>query len=333
MSSPQPPQLHEMNRTTTISLTVNNIQQHLKFLNDVRKISSLVKVQQEVPATSKLSKPKPTTEPAITTTFFPLTAETIDRYQNQWLPLVAKHPNEELIPPIDVAWVWHVHRLAPIVYSKYSKKRFNKNLNNKDFAYQHKGQEQEPGDTTTLAAEHTRKLWHNHTNGAPFFVTRTYHLNNHDEQQPVFFVGNYDLCGASQRQLSFITSVSAPLYKSKQFLSTCIEQYSQFLLIVKHNRQQKKTPAIPSVAIDVAWHTHQLLNTSTYLAETCKFSREKHSYSTIRCSCLKKSNMHITILLSKSLTLYLFILSLFLSLIVLHALRVLSRFALSQQTY
>ena len=51
------------------------------------------------------------------------------RYIHLWLPLVAKHNNPsndddnddavELIPPADVAWLWHVHRLAPSQYKHH----------------------------------------------------------------------------------------------------------------------------------------------------------------------------------------------------------------------
>ena len=45
-----------------------------------------------------------------------------------WLPLVAEHENETLIPPVDIAWVWHLHRLAPLRYASYCKERFGKVL-------------------------------------------------------------------------------------------------------------------------------------------------------------------------------------------------------------
>jgi hypothetical protein len=47
------------------------------------------------------------------------------RYLDQWLPLVAKHPETELIPPADVAWLWHCHRLSPLHYTNYVQDRFS----------------------------------------------------------------------------------------------------------------------------------------------------------------------------------------------------------------
>jgi Glycine-rich domain-containing protein-like len=56
------------------------------------------------------------------------------RYVNCWLPLVAKFQQEQeqqqllLIPPSDVAWLWHCHRLAPMHYERYIRGRFGQNV-------------------------------------------------------------------------------------------------------------------------------------------------------------------------------------------------------------
>lgn len=45
--------------------------------------------------------------------------EAIRRYESHWLPLLAKTPAEKrgkLLPPLDVAYVWAVHRLNPGAY-------------------------------------------------------------------------------------------------------------------------------------------------------------------------------------------------------------------------
>ena len=39
------------------------------------------------------------------------------RYETFWLPLVAKHGHTQpLQPPVDIAWIWHVHMLGPKKY-------------------------------------------------------------------------------------------------------------------------------------------------------------------------------------------------------------------------
>lgn len=42
------------------------------------------------------------------------------RYERFWLPLLAREGDENLlplIPPLDCAWIWHVHRLNPVSIS------------------------------------------------------------------------------------------------------------------------------------------------------------------------------------------------------------------------
>lgn len=51
----------------------------------------------------------------------PVLREAVRRYTTLWLPLVKETetvlaPGEELAPPLDVAWLWHVHRLSPLGY-------------------------------------------------------------------------------------------------------------------------------------------------------------------------------------------------------------------------
>ncbi|KAG7343119.1 glycine-rich domain containing protein [Nitzschia inconspicua] len=55
--------------------------------------------------------------------------ESLRRYRDLWLPLVHANTNTNqdryLIPPADIAWLWHCHRLAPFKYVSYCKARFN----------------------------------------------------------------------------------------------------------------------------------------------------------------------------------------------------------------
>jgi hypothetical protein len=65
--------------------------------------------------------------------------QALHRYVNCWLPLVAKfhigqqiqqqqQQQQQLIPPSDVAWLWHCHRLAPMHYERYVHDRFGKHV-------------------------------------------------------------------------------------------------------------------------------------------------------------------------------------------------------------
>ena len=59
--------------------------------------------------------------------------ESLRRYSELWLPLLAEAREQhirDVIPPPDIAWLWHCHRLAPYRYSQHVRKYFNKNSHN-----------------------------------------------------------------------------------------------------------------------------------------------------------------------------------------------------------
>ena len=61
-----------------------------------------------------------------------VTTESLRRYRELWLPLVAlsydndamKQEQGTLLPPPDVAWLWHCHRLAPLIYERFIQEEF-----------------------------------------------------------------------------------------------------------------------------------------------------------------------------------------------------------------
>ncbi|VDM59654.1 unnamed protein product [Angiostrongylus costaricensis] len=46
--------------------------------------------------------------------------QAIRRYETCWLPMQAAHPDMNVIPPLDVHWIWHTHMLSPINYQEVS---------------------------------------------------------------------------------------------------------------------------------------------------------------------------------------------------------------------
>ncbi|KIH56430.1 hypothetical protein ANCDUO_13389 [Ancylostoma duodenale] len=45
--------------------------------------------------------------------------QAIRRYETCWLPMQAAHPDMNVIPPLDVHWVWHTHMLSPLHYQEF----------------------------------------------------------------------------------------------------------------------------------------------------------------------------------------------------------------------
>lgn len=91
----------------------------------------------------------------------------VHRYVDCWLPLVAESPaqKEALIPPPDVAWLWHCHRLAPVHYECYVKKHFKRVLEPcATFAFQ------SDDISRNVPYKATQVLWLEHYSREPFFL-------------------------------------------------------------------------------------------------------------------------------------------------------------------
>ncbi len=55
----------------------------------------------------------------------PYSPVAVARYTHVWLPMLAGHPDPtSLVPPLDVAYVWLCHRLAPERYAAYCRSQF-----------------------------------------------------------------------------------------------------------------------------------------------------------------------------------------------------------------
>lgn len=66
----------------------------------------------------------------------PLPTHPPRRYESFWLPLVAATRSDDLqklTPPLDVAWVWFVHRLDPMAYRVDCMKLVKKELDTTHF--------------------------------------------------------------------------------------------------------------------------------------------------------------------------------------------------------
>lgn len=99
----------------------------------------------------------------------PPCSQSIGRYINIWLPLVAElqinnSRSVMLLPPPDVAWLWYCHRLATEKYDQYVTNRFGKLVEaNPPFEFQH----EESNDVTS---SFTRDQWALRYPDAPFFM-------------------------------------------------------------------------------------------------------------------------------------------------------------------
>ena len=179
---------------------------------------------------------------ALGVTFVEATATSLRRYEDFWLPLVAS-TNDDMVPPSDIAWLWHCHRLAPARYERYTTQRFGRILDpTPAFVFY----EATPDDMT-------RAGWESKYPNEPFLLPEGFSDDPCDRGAGM--VGGFDLLGSTRRQGTFLWHVSAPCFQDDAFLKQGVEQYFKFLTLKRENGD---LPLVPTFQIDLMWHTHML---------------------------------------------------------------------------
>ena len=169
----------------------------------------------------------------------------IRRYITLWLPLAAAHSDTcySLRPPIDIAWVWHCHMLAPHKYAKDCHNLFGKLIDHCVV-------------TSVSAYDMTRKLW------SQFYHTDPFELSEEIKNGKCPPISSDSLCNIShdllaaiRRQQDFVYNIHLPHYRDKKFLNSALERYKKYLFLKKKNPSEF---LVPCYDIDLVWHTHQL---------------------------------------------------------------------------
>ena len=242
-----------------------------------------------------------------------ITTQSLYRYKNLWLPLLVEVYNrienearrdndndtsssssvsllkttEQLIPPPDVAWLWHCHRLAPARYRTYLQKEYGNNDTTTNTVNTNKDNisstdtmssilkfqdPKRPFDTSV--SDITKQIWEELYPTEPFDLLldknilknwKKYHLTKVPiKDKELLLCDGYDLLSASERQQSFYYQISLSHYQDRTYIKEyCIPMYYQFI-------QMKKHPStatffiVPTYPIDFMWHTHILTSIPAY---------------------------------------------------------------------
>jgi hypothetical protein len=213
----------------------------------------------------------------------------IRRYWLFWLPLVAENDGKaDLVPPVDVAWVWHLHRLAPLRYAAFCVQHYGKILDPKSAMFKVQSEqgavECQPEVLLNLK---TQLLWAQKFD-EPFFqapvgggvaygprdplskqTTIAPAVKEACEKVREELGFDYDVETCSSRQRTFLWQVSRPAFENNPHLA--IQRYAQFLQLMKVHGYDSHF-FVPSYDIDFAWHTHMLTDTSRYLEESAELA-------------------------------------------------------------
>jgi Glycine-rich domain-containing protein-like len=198
--------------------------------------------------------------------------ESLRRYQVLWLPLVASEltTTKQLIPPPDIAWLWHCHRLAPKEYCDYCVETFGMIVEaNPPFAV---AAREGPADGDSAILQ-TRALWKDRYPDEPFFLQRD-HASSALSADAFPKIGGFDLLGSTKRQATFLWQVSGARFSDDDFLAEGVENYAKFLLL-KPKAMQKRITLVPTYQIDLMWHTHMLTSMQQYHADCLRIMHSK----------------------------------------------------------
>ena len=231
--------------------------------------------------------------------------KSVRRYSELWLPLAAEaqRRNQDLIPPPDIAWMWHYHRLAPYWYSDHVKYLFCGDSVDAShpFVFQLEAR-CDDGSTTTSAApaameknsnetwpdgEHqdyaviaraTRDLFHELYPGESFFADsggKTAAATTKSTTR--FELSGFDVVAACQRQATFLWHVSSPKFSDNAFLREGIDNYLRFVKLTNHTKlcrfhRTNQMWLVPTYQIDCLWHTHILSNIQGYHTDVTRIT-------------------------------------------------------------
>ncbi|MFH4977130.1 hypothetical protein AB6A40_003839 [Gnathostoma spinigerum] len=167
----------------------------------------------------------------------------VRRYECYWLPMQARRPDINNVPPLDVHWVWHCHMLCPQKYKQDCEAICGTIVDHKLLS----------ANEIQQRYEQSVSVWQEYCSDEPydFLVSISSDRGTMKYERK----SSYDIAAACQRQRNFNYQISLPHYTSPRFLSEAVGRYMQFLLLKQTYTDQFFTPCYD---FDIVWHTHQV---------------------------------------------------------------------------
>mmetsp|Transcript_37744 Transcript_37744/g.70843 ORF Transcript_37744/g.70843 Transcript_37744/m.70843 type:complete len:691 (-) Transcript_37744:191-2263(-) len=176
------------------------------------------------------------------------------RYRTVWLPLLAACRADDappLAPPIDVAWVWYLHRLHPTSYRRDCQKAFGFVVPQASEGCLYTAEEEREADVEA------RTQWARHAHESePFdlaFEGFTAERIGAKATPPGGVEITCDLARSARRQGEFLWQLIDPMCQKQHVLVRAAERYTVLLGQVWYRHQD-----LPTVEpmLDLMWHAH-----------------------------------------------------------------------------
>jgi hypothetical protein len=200
----------------------------------------------------------------------------IARYVTCWIPLIGKADKkdmENLMPPLDVEWVWCCHMLNPTAFAfdlqtlAYASRRQTPDKGSINYAVllEHRLRSEKEW---AAAQDFSKKYWDERISAVAQKEPWDW-KDSRIKAKPFEMKIQYNILAAAQRQMFFNYQVKLPHYKDPKFLATASARYvSGFLEIQKIHPDEFW---VPTYDIDLMWHAH-MLHPAAYSADTTKIT-------------------------------------------------------------
>lgn len=174
----------------------------------------------------------------------PTISESIRRYDQLWMPLIAdlmvgsKPPM--ILPPLDIEWVWFCHSLNPVGYRQYCESRFAKIIG-KPAIFNEENED--------YALDRCREIWIQKYPSEPF---ENEFDSNVKDPVPV----NEDLLGEMSKQRCLYNQFSEPYMLEIVYLIAAKQRYKGFLYMMQRFGDGC-SGLVPTSDILLMWLTHK----------------------------------------------------------------------------
>lgn len=162
------------------------------------------------------------------------------RYEQLWLPLLESwNSSDELEPPNDVHWIWHLHQLLANRYSSYCIRRFGRVLS-------HRLRTLRPVKMIA-AVQRTSDAWRQLYPAEPYDLSadEEWMMPEDDSVGPVRSSLDDLLTDIAHREVDFTYQVALPHMRDANFLYAAVERYRKLLLLRRLRAGQLPMIALP----------------------------------------------------------------------------------------
>ncbi|XP_073009152.1 glycine-rich domain-containing protein 2 [Typha latifolia] len=176
----------------------------------------------------------------------PTLRRSIRRYEELWMPLIAELTSAAaeipmLLPPHDVQWVWHCHRLNHATYREYCASRFG-NLIDRPAIFDDENED--------YAADRCREIWAVKYPSEPFDLEIPAPEDGDGE-------GIVELFEIVAKYRSLHSNFADPFVSETVYLVAAKRRYLDFLHLAKRFEGRRGVRLVPTSDILLMWLAHQ----------------------------------------------------------------------------